>query len=395
MEIRFPPAPIDASRFDKALHQDAGRTTQGTFGADADEDPEATPASLQQKIVSLADDMASVAAQFQRRREAGRKGDDTPENFDSVLQDDVRPQADQLIKIAGDPTIRIDALLQHARAMFADESDLWIVLRELLRRRNLSKVVRARLEALRQDVEREANAKHLKGGMHCALKAKLFGRKLGLDPRRLRDTYRSFLDGHQSMVSSYESWVGTYGAVHRDKVMRFVEASLAIDIHSADPSCSRLEFGALLHTVWRLRLLHAADHDFVRTLLQRSRLHPFQREPAQSAVSRGVRQGKPDDAEEDAWILLLCSLLRGAAPLEDVLADSVGDAMRGLTPEARSVMLMALRAAYRDLPDELFEGAREADQVYAALDAMMDDNYRRELSAQCKRPLRSVVDGES
>ncbi|MGK2888125.1 MAG: HrpJ domain-containing protein [Candidatus Malihini olakiniferum] len=62
-------------------------------------------------------------------------------------------------------------MLQQARALFTDESDLVMILREILYRRNLDEIRRKRLKALLFRVKKKADPKRLKVGINFALKA--------------------------------------------------------------------------------------------------------------------------------------------------------------------------------------------------------------------------------
>ncbi|MEB0084898.1 type III secretion system gatekeeper subunit SctW [Glaciimonas sp. Gout2] len=161
---------------------------------------EQTPAALQQKLTDMADDMASVAAQFRNRRELEQKGNLLSESFERVLDDDVVPKAKKLIEVLSVKNSDIDILMERARALFLDDSDLYLVLKELLKRKELSQVQRTRLEALLAKMEEKADLKMLKAGINCALKARLFGAKLALKASFLRQTYRRFLEGNNRPV---------------------------------------------------------------------------------------------------------------------------------------------------------------------------------------------------
>src|SRR5450830_1203442 len=325
-----------------------------------------TPAALQQKLADMADDMASVATQFRNRREFEKKGASS-EGFERVLDEEAAPKAQKLVEVLAVQNLSMDALLAQARSLFPDDSDLFLVLRELLQRR--------RLEGLLETVTRQANPKMLKGGINCALKARLFGAVLGLQASLLRQTYRRFLESERKPLDDYEDWIASYGYKVRHLVLEFVEESLGTDIRAEDPSCDHLEFSYLLAHMRKLHLLRTADREFVMSLL--------------------ARKLTPSYAQEEAdWLLLLCGLVGRRTPADQLLPQALGACLL-LTHAERSTWLNAVRSAYKRLPPELFATAGEslagadaaADTantaaVIAVFDQLIDHSYAAELLEQ-------------
>ncbi|MFT8209946.1 MAG: HrpJ domain-containing protein [Symbiopectobacterium sp.] len=136
-----------------------------------------SPAARSQKLHHASDEMSAAAGRFRQRREYEKKSRAMEESsFDRVLDDDTQPKVGNLIQaLNGKEGAAITRLLQQARALFPDESDLVMVLRELLYRRNLDEIRRKRLKALLSQVEKEADPKRLKAGINVALKARLLG----------------------------------------------------------------------------------------------------------------------------------------------------------------------------------------------------------------------------
>jgi type III secretion protein W len=264
----------------------------------------------------------------------------------------------------------IDTLLARARSLFPDDSDLVLVLRELLRRKQLSAIQRRRLEQLLEKVVSQADPKHLKAGLNCALKARLFGAALGLQPQLLRQTYRRFLCSDGRAIDDYQDWIASYGYRVRHQVLAFVEESLGCDIRAEDPSCSHVEFGYLLEHMRKLHQLRTVDREFVGGLMAR-RLVP------------------PREEQEADWLLLLCALVaRGAEP-EEVVREAL-DACLLETHAQRSTWLDGVRSACKRLPPEVFlrpaEESAQAeiirDEIQAAFARLLDRSYAAELVQQ-------------
>jgi len=324
---------------------------------------------LHQKFADLASHMGSIATQFQRRRDFERKRNGESDGLDRVLDEEAEPKADQLFQIVTTQRPSVVTLFQQAQKLFPDESDLYAVLKQLLKRKQLTRAQKALLESVLQEVEQRGNPKSIRGGFNCALKARLFGKRLRIRPALLRQTYRNFLECDGGVLDQYETWIGTYGHEHRHAVMRFVGESLSTDIHASDPSCGVVEFGYLIGHVKKLQRLQAADEQFVGGLLSR-------------ALLSGAGAPAPQEiAEEELWLLMLCGFLRAENSVGAIVADTVWHRAERLSHRDRSVLIEALRRAYRTLPDELFVEQRDADEVKSEFDRMMDVAYEDELRA--------------
>ncbi|WP_412530526.1 type III secretion system gatekeeper subunit SctW [Burkholderia lata] len=326
-----------------------------------------SPAALHQKLADLASHMGSIATQFQRRRDFERKRNGESDSFDRVLDEEAEPKAEKLFQIVTTQRPSVIQLFQQAQKLFPDESDLFEVLRQLLKRKQLTRSQRNLLKGVLQEVEQRANPKALKAGFNSALKAKLFGKRLQIRPALLRQTYRNFLECDGAVLDQYEAWIGTYGHEHRHAVMQFVGDSLSTDIHASDPSCSVVEFGYLIGHVKKLQRLQAADEQFVSELLSRAML-----------AGAGA-PAEHDVGEEQLWLLMLCSFLRAEDGVGTIVANTVWHRAERLSNRDRSILIEELRRAYRAIPDDLFVEQRDADEVKSEFDRMMDVAYEDEL----------------
>lgn len=299
-------------------------------------DDDASPAAAVSRFVQNSDEMAAaLRSQFRRRGEVADKLETLGDNFERVLEEDVLPKAMQVLAIARQTSRTLEWALQQARQQFPDASDLVLVLSELLRQRQMPVAARQRLEAMLQAVLHQAPPKRLKAGINCALKARLFGRKLALKAGMMRETYRAFLESDDDPVGCYEDWIALYGAHHRADVLGFIEAALLTDIDAQDPSCSRAEFGQLLMRLGQLKRLRSADSLFVLGLCNHSLV-------------------KRHNPEESAWLLFLLGVLRHPDALSPLLHEALGAAVLLSTHQQRSSVLQVVRQACLALPHELF-----------------------------------------
>jgi len=220
------------------------------------------------EIVSMAGDMSEVLAQFQRRARAEKSSSRATDPFERILEEESEPKTDSLYVIAKAPDISKQGFLDFARSLFPDASDFVLVLRELIRRRRASGVAAAQFEEMLEEVWQNTDPKLCQAGLNVGLKARLYSKKMEVSPQTLRDTYREFLISDEGELFQYENWIEQYGSRRRNLVTEFVETSLLHDIQSHDPSCSRLEFGALLGHVVKLKKLQAADLGFLQVFLR-------------------------------------------------------------------------------------------------------------------------------
>lgn len=359
MDINLRP-PVIAAQFQReARRDDALKAASDGLGysaeaCDPDEGYESSDSAevLRQKLADMADDMANVAAQFRNRKEFERERAVLGGDFDRVLEDDgLADKVQELLAASAVPDGIVRDLLAQARMLFVDDSDLYIVLRELLKKKWLLQVQRTRLLMLAGAIERDTDPKLLKAGINCALKAKLFGATLALKAPLLRQTYRRFLDADDQPLEIYENWIACYGYRARHVVLDFVEESLSTDIRSEDPSCSHLEFSYLIGHMQKIRLLRTADRQFITALLSKKLLNA----------------GADEEVE---WLLLLCNFVRAEHEPGALVLNLLNVAGAELSLRQREVAFQSVRAAYKNLPDALFLKERDMMNVLASFDGL-------------------------
>lgn len=223
-------------------------------------------------LYQLADDISAVLAQFRRRNDAEKRSLSSSDPFERILEEESEPKVDSLHVIAQTSAMSKDVFYNFARSMFPDDSDLVMVLRELIKRRKLAGLDTVIFEELLEEVWEKSNKKYCQAGLNIGLKARLYSKKMDVSAKALRDTYRDFLSNDEEEVFQYQQWVEQYGADRRRKVAEFIEISLMHDIKSHDPSCSRLEFGNLLGHIVNLKKLQASDMVFIKVFF-RQNLH--------------------------------------------------------------------------------------------------------------------------
>ncbi|MEN3813637.1 type III secretion system gatekeeper subunit SctW [Chromobacterium piscinae] len=304
-----------------------------------------------QNFAQSVDEMTAALAQFRARRQDEKKMGLRTENLERVLEEDANEKAMQILAIAH-TQISAEDLLRQARALFPDDSDLVLVLRELIRRRELEKAAANRLQTLHDDVVAHVPARPLKAGINVGLKARIHGKWLKLSPALLRASYRQFLtqDAHETEI--YLGWLSHFGYSRRQGVLDFIESSVLTDIDAHDPSCSQLEFGPLLFKLGQLKLLRATDSLFVAHMLS-------------------CEQARHLNSNEADWLVLMLSILQGTQPdvvqLLALLHDTMGARAWQQNASAHAAILQALYIACHNFPGRLFvadddEDARDAEE---------------------------------
>ncbi|WMI97564.1 type III secretion system gatekeeper subunit SctW [Pseudomonas chlororaphis subsp. aurantiaca] len=325
---------------------------------------DASPAANLQQFVENSDEMAaSLRSQFRRRGDFGSKFEGLSESFERVLDEDVVPKAKQVMSIAKLGDRSIEWLLAQARGLFPDDSDLVLVLRELLRDKAMAETTRQRLETLLEQVLTQSPPKRLKAGINSALKAKMFGKALALEASLMRDTYRSFLESEGSASESYEDWVAIYGYQHRGNVLEFIEAALLTDIDAQDPSCSREEFGQLLKKLGDLKRLRSVDTVFIKRLL------------GDELVCR-------HNGSEPDWLVFMLGLLQFPDELDQLLQGVFGERLLLVEHNERAQLLQLLRLVCLELPQELFTSDEALQRVGEQFMQLADVVYAHETIAR-------------
>ncbi|ONF74670.1 SepL/TyeA/HrpJ family type III secretion system gatekeeper [Salmonella enterica subsp. enterica serovar Typhimurium] len=325
-------------------HQDATQHTDAQQAEIQQAAEDSSPGAEVQKFVQSTDEMSAALAQFRNRRDYEKKSSNLSNSFERVLEDEALPKAKQILKLISVHGGALEDFLRQARSLFPDPSDLVLVLRELLRRKDLEEIVRKKLESLLKHVED-------------------FGKTLSLKPGLLRASYRQFIQSESHEVEIYSDWIASYGYQRRLVVLDFIEGSLLTDIDANDASCSRLEFGQLLRRLTQLKMLRSADLLFVSTLLSYSFTKAF-------------------NAEESSWLLLMLSLLQQPHEVDSLLADIIGLNALLLSHKEHASFLQIFYQVCKAIPSSLFYEEYWQEELLMALRSMTDIAYKHEMAEQ-------------
>lgn len=322
---------------------------------------ELAPAALLQRFSDSTDEMSILLAQFRNRRDFEKKvGNASESSFEQVLDDDVLPKVYTILKIAsGANGSDIRFLMRQIRDLFPDDSDIVLVLRELLHRRDMDEVAKGRLKKILEQIEEKANPKRLKAGINIALKARLFGKTLDLSPMLMRESYRDFLESDGQEMKVYQDWVASYGAEKRALVVEFMESSLLTDMDAQDPSCSQIEFGYILRRLIQIKTIRSCDALFVSDMLKDSIISSF-------------------NSSENEWLLFMFCVLQQPMEIKHLLDDLLRSRIIVSDHRHRGAVLQTIYKSCINFPLELFEESVSKDTMISEFERIMAIVYRNE-----------------
>lgn len=321
-----------------------------------------SPVARLQKFTDATDEMSAAMSQFRSRRDYEKKtGSSGETSFDRVLDDEVEPKFDKLVKILQKfDGANIENLLRDAKALFTDDSDLVLVLREALRRRNLDEVVRKRLKALLSKVEKEADPKRLKAGINVALKARLFGKTLNMSPAIMRESYREFLESEEDEIELYQNWIATYGVEKREIAVNFMEDALLSDIDAVDPSCSHVEFGNLLARIGQIKMIRSCDKVFIQGLLSEHMI---------SNVSQ----------DERVWLLFMFTIIQTPDELSLILSQVLGTYFSYASKNERAALIQLIYRYCKQIPEQVFVSIEQRNELLSDFEMFAHKAFKHEI----------------
>lgn len=315
-----------------------------------------------QQAFDISDDLSALRSSLRRTRSTESESADTRDVvwMDHVLEpkgpEKLNALRQQLLQLAPRDQAAMRALLV---ALFPDPSDAVAVLRALLAEDALEEI-RETLAALHDELLDQPGpaGKRVRAGLNIALKARVHARELNATPAQLRHSYREFLGGGQP-VDSYETWIELYGFRRRSRVVGFIERALAADMYALDPSCSMIEFGALLQRVRQLTTLRSADY----------LLFAYCWEPA-LFERMGVNQR--------AFLLAVLTMLRRGRDFRSLVETLFVEARYALASEDKSALLQRIRRFLKAMPHALWADIGAQAAVLDDMDMLLDQAMHQE-----------------
>lgn len=336
------------------------------------------PAGKEARFLQATDEMSAALTQFMKKKST-KKLANFLDGEEYVLEDQPIEKTDKVMEALKAATTHDYEVYSFAKKLFPDESDLVVVLRAILRKKQISENVRLNAEALLRKVNQETTKKFINSGINSALKAKLFGQALSLNPKLLRASYRQFLMAEDDAVDTYVEWIGSYGYQNRMLVTKFIKETLFSDINALDASCSSLEFGMFLNKLSQLLSLQSAEALFLKTLMNNPIIKKF-------------------ISAEDYWIFLLISLIKFPETAEELLKNALVTLPADANYKDKTLLLKAIYSGCTNLPFSLFinneqlleirECCKQAIKVTFAVELFDTQNSNKK---QNKKPWKKVM----
>ncbi|MGY4730895.1 type III secretion system gatekeeper subunit SctW [Burkholderia pyrrocinia] len=325
--------------------------------------------NVQAQLAEVEDDAGDMMAQFGRFRASDRKARRS-DDFERILDSDAEEKLDDLDALFKDGKggkSDLSTLMSEARQRFQDSSDLMLAFRELRRKRRLEGEDVDTVERAMEDLLNSGEEKQVKAGINAALKAKVFGARMQLDPRKLRHLYRQFLEFEGSYLIVYEDWIEQFGAKKRKRILEYVRSALTYDMQSLDPSCRcAAEFGPLLGTLNQARILSSADELFVGRILDDALAHDC-------------------GMTEDRVLAMMLGGLQRPLEIAAVLLEAVGDVLKPLAAARRSQLLQLVLRSFTSVPITLFGEPTARHVLVEAIEEMIGTVYARERRQALRR----------
>ncbi|EFM0294728.1 YopN/LcrE/InvE/MxiC type III secretion system gatekeeper [Escherichia coli] len=337
------------------------------------------PAGKEARFLQATDEMSAALTQFMKKKIYEEQLANFLDGEEYVLEDQPIEKTDKVMEALKAATTHDYEVYSFAKKLFPDESDLVVVLRAILRKKQISENVRLNAEALLKKVNQETTKKFINSGINSALKAKLFGQALSLNPKLLRASYRQFLMAEDDAVDTYVEWIGSYGYQNRMLVTKFIKETLFSDINALDASCSSLEFGMFLNKLSQLLSLQSAEALFLKTLMNNPIINKF-------------------ISAEDYWIFFLISLIKFPETVEELLKNALVTLPADANYKDKTLLLKAIYSGCTNLPFSLFinneqlleirECCKQAIKVTFAAELFDTQNSNKK---QNKKPWKKVM----
>lgn len=323
---------------------------------------EESPAAEQWKHLHATDEMSAALTQFSNMKKLESKkknGDSLFSNFDAILEEDVYEKAGKILNAAKNDNTGFQFLRNFTKQLFPDSSDLILILRELISNKEIEKKTKKKLEEILKEAEEHEEPKFYKAGINCALKAKLFGKKLNLQPKILRSAYRGFLYEDEESIDFYIKVISNFGAKNRSDVVDFFESLLLCDIGASDPSCSRIEFGFFLKKIAEIQKIKSFETNFVNEM----------------TMNKISKKYIKDEVE---WLLFIINLIKYPTAIESIMSDTIGKVSIQATRREMSFLLTAIHDSLKKVPETLFKDLKFYHEILTQLRCFIGKNYIRE-----------------
>lgn len=354
---------VDFNRIEPQIPKNRSAAGQPVF--DAGE--EALPINLQEEMSNAAEEMAALLSAFGRFSKAGRKNNSSDNDFvSSMLEDLADEKLATLIKHVA--KLRdFNNLLNFARQLFPDDSDLMLALREMLLSRQLSELQKKKIKEALADLEKFGDTKKMQSGMNVGRLVKRFSDGSGdrsLSAKDLRNSYLNFLELEMPAGFIYKDWIDVYGYQNRTRLLAFTLSALIADMKANEPGIHSSEFGPLSAKLSDARLLHTLD----QLLNESFAKFPFREQMRNNQLMLG---------EADIVRLYIAGLV-DTDEFKLALQEFSKNFMSLLLLKQRSMVIQELRNVYNMTPEFLFVDTLYREVIVNHLAALLRKMLEKE-----------------
>lgn len=337
---------VDLNRFDYASPDNR------TLHRDRDVAENIEYVDLQEELRNSAEEMADILSVFGRFSRMGRKNDTAENDFaSSILEDKLDEKLDTLIKQVA-KLRELSNLLNFARSLFPNDSDLMLALRELLLSRQLSELQKKKVKEAIADLEKFVDRQKMQSGVNVGRLAKRFSKRKGnkkISAKSLRNSYLGFIEQDVPVGFIYQDWIEQYGCENRTRLLSFTMAALVADMKANEPGIHVAEFGPLSNKLSDARVLNTLD----QSLLARFAELSFREQMKNQQLL----------LDEEHIIKLYMTALTDFDDFDSALQTFSQDFMSNLFIRQRAEVLQVLKNMFNLTPDFLYADVDYRDFV--------------------------------
>lgn len=218
--------------------------------------------NLQAEIQNASDELADLLSTFGRFARNTRKTESTETDpLASLLDEGKEEKLNTLVKFVSKLRLNDLGLLNFARSLFPNDSDLMLALKELLLYRRLSELQKKKVQEAINELKKYADQAAMQSGINVAKTASRFAASQGgeMTAGDLRAGYLRFLASGLPAGYIYQDWIEEFGIRQRRRLLAFMLSALAADMRASEPGIHFEEFGPLSAALTNARVINTLD----------------------------------------------------------------------------------------------------------------------------------------
>jgi len=327
------------------------------------------PINFQEEMSDAAEEIADLISMFGRFSKSGRKNDHADNDFlSSMLEEKADDKFNTLVRQVSKMS-DLSTLLNFTRALFPDDCDLMLALKELLLSRKLSEIQKRKVKEAIADLGKFASQQKMQSGVNVGFLAKRFSEDSedkSLSAMDLRNCYLCFLElGHIPAGIIYQDWINIYGCHNRKRLLAFTHSALITDMKANEPGIHFYEFGPLAEKLSSARLLHSLDN----LICDNFSGLPFREQ---------MRNGKVMLDEKNIVSLYITGLV-DANNLKNTFQLFSSEFMNLLMIKQRAIVVQMMKNVFNETPDFLFSDVSYRDLVLDITSAILSQMHEKEI----------------